>query len=76
MSEDKKILLEIKMWLEDTKTVGTKYVLPHVTDETMVDFYRLFFHKLCEEIAKVPGAENLIGLLTGITEEKDDDRLE
>ncbi len=79
MSENKQMLLEIQMWVEDEEHLKMKYTLPHVTDETMVEFYKMFFHKLCQEISKVPGSENLFGLLleaTGETEEKADDRLE
>lgn len=77
MSEDKKTLLEIKLWLEDVNKIGSRFVLPHVDDDDMVIFYRRFFEVLCQEIAKVRGAEKLFGLMVGVEEETEDaDRLE
>jgi len=72
MTEDKepKLLLKVEMWDYGDEGVKASYMLPHITSERWIEFYQVFFENLCHEIAKVPGADLLYGLV-GVGEEED-----
>jgi len=65
-------LLEIKIWIDEEQNLRVQWALPHVTDDTMVEFYATFMEELCKQIAKVPGAEKLVGLSVQVKETEDD----
>lgn len=68
-NKEPKLLLRVEMWdLGPEEGIKATYMLPHIVSEEWVEFYKVFFENLCNEIAKVPGAELLYGLV-GIGEE-------
>lgn len=72
MTEDKDYQDEVRILLIEGIVVGDevkiRYKLPPLNSEMMQDFYRAFVVQLCENIAKLEGAEYLFE----ITEETDD----
>jgi hypothetical protein len=61
--ETKELLLRVEMYDCGDKGIMGSYLLPHIEDETWVEFYQTFFQALCLEIANVPGADKLMGVL-------------
>ena len=68
------LFIKAEMWVvegEDGKIDSTRYryELPEIAGEFMIELYRLFLESLCKEIAKVPGAKDLLGLYMNLEEE-------
>ena len=61
--DDKKLLLKIEMWDCGEKGIMADYLLPVINDDYWIEFYQNFFEALCLEIANIPGAEKLMGVL-------------
>ena len=64
------IFLSCAVWAledEDGKLAGIKYDynLPEIEDEAQLEIYKLFLESLCKEIAKLPGAADILIILSG-----------
>lgn len=63
---------EVRILMIEGFTVGDevkiRYSLPAIANETMVDFYKAFIIQLCENIAKLEGAEGLFEVVEGADE--------
>lgn len=71
-TKEPRLILKIEMWdMGVDDGIKAKYTLPHIQDESWVQFYKIFFESLCAEIAKVPGADLLYGLV-GIGEKDEE----
>lgn len=68
-----KLILRIEMWDHGDDGVKASYILPHITGEQWIEFYQVFFENLCEQIAQVPGAELLYGLVGPFGEEENEE---
>jgi hypothetical protein len=67
MEKNKDTQDEVRVLMIEGVVVGDevkiRYKLPPVSNKTMEEFYKAFIIQLCENIAKLEGAENLFDVM-------------